>query len=124
MPTASVLERLSSRNSPRNNLITIVTTGGVILVLLFMLLTIALPALEVPLTEDDSPSLELGSITWYLQHVITRAVPFALELTVVFGFLRQDHLKAHIGEKRLPACQMPALGKVFFTLAYSGRHFC
>ena len=99
-------------------------TGGVILVLLFIVLTMALPALEGPITEDDSVSLELGSIAWYLNNVLASAVPFALEWAVVFGFLRRYHLRAHIGEKRLPAAQMPALGKVFFTLAYSGRHFC
>ena len=89
-------------------------TGGVILVLLFIVLTMALPALEGPITEDDSVSLELGSIAWYLNNVLASAVPFALEWAVVFGFLRRDHLRAHIGEKRLSAGQMPAMGKISF----------
>jgi hypothetical protein len=114
LPTASVLGRLSSRNSHRNHLITIVITGGVILVFLFILLTIALPALDGHITEDDSSYLELGSIAWYLNHVLASAVPFGLELAVLFCFLRWEHLRAHIGEKRLSVAQMPALGKISF----------
>ena len=118
LPTASVLERFSSRNSQRNKLITIVITGGVILVLLFILLIIALPALDGPITEDDSSSLELGSIAWYRNHVLESAIPIALELAVLFGFLRRDQLSAHIGEKRLSAGQMPALGKISFRTGF------
>lgn len=93
-------------------------TGGVILVLLFIVLTMALPALEGPITEHDSVSLELDSIDWYLSHVPASAIPFALELAVLFGFLMRNPLRSHIGEKRRSAGQMPALGKISFHTGF------
>lgn len=115
LPTASVLERLFSRNSPTNNLITIGIIGGLILVLLMTLLTLALPALEQPFEEDNLPSLELGSIAWSAIPVLSDTLLLALGLQALFGLMRPEYLNAHIGEKRLSHGQMLALDKISFN---------
>lgn len=115
LPIASVLENLSSRNSPTNNLITIGIIGGLILVVLLTLLTIALPALEEAFEQDNFPSLELGSIAWYAAHVLSDTLPLALGLQALFGLMKPEHVSAHIGEKRPSDGQMLTLDKLSFN---------
>lgn len=88
--------------------------GGLILVLLFILLATALPAFQETLEEGNMSPWEMNAGVWYVTHVFSGTLPLALVPYVLFGFLMRDHLRAHIGEKRLSAGQMPAMGKISF----------
>ena len=78
----------------------ILIIGGVVLVLLFTLLTLALPALEETFPEDHTSFLEMGIFPWFTGHSVAASLHGGLELLVLNMIMRLEYLRGHIGEKR------------------------
>jgi hypothetical protein len=103
LPILNVLESLLARPShKKNNLIPTLIIGGLVMILLFSLLTLALPPFEEPLGEDDIPSLEMGSPGELMKIFLTATIPLGLELGVLIPIRRirvfrgTDHEKGSV----------------------------
>ncbi|HEY9528138.1 MAG TPA: hypothetical protein VIR02_13680 [Anaerolineales bacterium] len=125
LPTIRGLERLLSRPTPKNNSqITILLIGGVILVLLFTLLVLALPALVETIEENSTLFLEMDISAWFTEASVAASLHLGLEMAVFFLIMRLEYLKGHIGEKRFDIARIqfnyPASQVRFFvaTLFY------
>lgn len=100
----------SQRNSPFITLFLV----GMILVVLFVLLIIALPAFEDSFEEDDLPSLEIDTISGYTKYLLLDTLHAGSKLELVFMLMRLEHLSTHIGEKPFSADEMLRLDKFSF----------
>ena len=114
-----VFEQLLSRTNQKNNSqMTSLILGGVILVLLFTLLILALPPLVETLEENSTSFLEMEPLAWFTEASIAVSFHLGLEMAVFLLIIRLEYLKGHIGEKRFDDSRIP-----FNNLASQVRFF-
>ena len=114
-----VFEQLLSRTNQKNNSqMTSLILGGVILVLLFTLLILALPPLVETLEENSTSFLEMEPLAWFTEASIAVSLHLGLEMAVFLLIIRLEYLKGHIGEKRFDDSRTP-----FNNLASQVRFF-
>ena len=72
----------------------------VILVLLFSLLILALPAFEEQFEEDDTSFLEIDTSRHFARDFFSKSDDLGVVLGLLSEIFRLEYLKGHIGEKR------------------------
>jgi hypothetical protein len=123
MPAVRALGCQASRLSyQRNNTKGILMVGSLILVLLSTPFLIVLPGIQETNDGDSLPSLELCFICCFARYLFSNTQVLGWRQEFHFTLRKGEYLSAHIGEKRLSDDQIFGLGKLFFALAYSGRH--
>lgn len=111
-----------------SNPINILIIGSMILVLLFSLLLLALPAFDEQFEEDPALFLEINITKHLANDFFSGSGSLGVALLLLFAIMRLQYLEARIGEKRFLDSQVkfssvfhgsayrtaPAYGTVFF----------
>jgi hypothetical protein len=81
--------------------INIIILTGMILVLLFSMLTTALPAFDEPFEEDDTAFLRIDTIPSLANYFLSVSYSLVVVLGLLSAIFRLEYVGSHIGEKRL-----------------------
>ena len=90
----------SSHSHRRYNQIAILIIGDILLVLLFVLMTVAITPIDEQFGEEDIPFLEIAMIGRMARDFFSDASILVFELVGFLAVVRVEYLRGHIGEKR------------------------
>jgi hypothetical protein len=114
---------LGGPSHKKNNLITTFIIGGLVMILLFSLLTLALPAFEEPFEKDNISSVEIGGLGELNQVLFTASIPLGLELGVLIPIERIGIFGGADREKESDDSETQFTSTVFSILLYTAALF-
>jgi hypothetical protein len=83
-----------------NNRINIIRIGGLMVILMFTFMGLALMQSGEHIESDDISLMEDGILTWRLRRVFSGSFPLGFAMGVLIMIICFEYLRSHIGEKR------------------------
>jgi hypothetical protein len=119
-----VLESLLCGPSHKKiNLITTFIIGGLVMILLFSLLTLASPAFEEPFEQDGIPSVEIGGLGELKRIFFTATIYLGLELGVLIPIRRMGKFRGADRETGFDDSEIQFTSAAFSILLYTAALF-